>query len=72
MKDRKGDYIYKERTHKESLPDLEFLESHGINTTSHTADWYKVLIPRSTRRQDKNGVTPIADFNSFTKKKAHL
>ena len=38
MKDRKGDYIYKDRTHTESLPNLDFLESHGINTTSHPAD----------------------------------
>ena len=71
MKYRKGDYIYKDRTHTELLPKLEFLESHGINPTSHPADWYNVLIPRSTRRQDKNGVTPIADFASFTNKKAY-
>ena len=38
MKDRKGDYIYEERTHTELLPDLDFLESHGINTTPHPAD----------------------------------
>ena len=72
MKDRKGDYIYEDRTHTESLLNLEFLENHGINTTSHPADWYNVLMPRSTRRQDKNGVTSIADLNSFTNKKAYL
>ena len=27
---------------------------------------------RGTRRQDKNGVTSIADFTSFTNKKAYL
>ena len=62
MKDRKGDYIYEDHTHTESLPDLEFLESHDFNPTSHPADWYNVLIPRSTRRQDNNEVTSIADF----------
>ena len=72
MKERKGDYIYKDRTHTESLLNLEFLESHGINTTSHPDDWYNVLMPCSTRRQDKNGVTSIADFTSFTNKKAYL
>ena len=50
MKDRKGDYIYKDRTHTESLLVFEFLESHSINPTSHPADWYNVLIPLSTRR----------------------
>ena len=29
-------------------------------------------MPRSTRRQDKNGVTSIADFTSFTNKKAYM
>ena len=72
MKDQKGDYIYEDRTHTESLPNLEFSESRGINTTSHPADWYNVLMPRSTRCQDKNGVTSIADFTSFTNKKAYL
>ena len=72
MKDRKGDYIYEDRTHTESLPNLEFLESHVINTTSHPVDCFNVLMPRITRRQDKNGVTSIADFTSFTNKKAYL
>ena len=72
MKYRKGDYIYEDRTHTESLPNLEFLESHGINTASHPDDWYNVLMTRSTRRQDKNGVTSIADFTSFTNKKAYM
>ena len=72
MKDRKGDYIYEERTHTESLPNLEFLESHGISTTSHPSDWFNVLMSLSTCRQDKNGVTSIADFTSFTNKKAYL
>ena len=72
MKDRKGDYIYEDRKHTESLPNLEFLDIHGINTTSHPDDWYNVLIPRSTRRQDKNRVTSIADFITFTNKKAYL
>ena len=72
MKERKGDYIYEDRTHTESLPNVEFLENHGINTTSNPADWYNVLMPCSTRHQDKNEVTSIADFNSFTNKKAYL
>ena len=72
MKDHKGDYIYEDRTHIELLPNLEFLESYGINTASHPADWYNVIMPRSTRRQYKNGVTSIADFTSFTNKKAYL
>ena len=72
MKYRKGDCIYEDRAHAESLPNLEFLESHGINTTSHPADWFNVLMLRSTRRQDKNGVTSIDDFISFTNKKAYL
>ena len=72
MKDRKGDYIYEDRTHTELLPNLDFLEIHGINTISHPADWYNVLMSQSTRRQDKNGVTSIADFTSFTNKKAYL
>ena len=72
MKDQKGDYIYEDCTHTELLPNLEFLESHGISTTSHPADWYNVLIPRSTRRQDNNGFTSIADFTSFTNKKAYM
>ena len=72
MKYLKGDYIYEDCTHIESLPYLDFLESHGINTTSHPADWYNVLMPRSTRRQDKNGVTSIADFTSSTNKKAYM
>ena len=72
MKYQKGDYIYEDRTHTESLPNLEFLESCGINTTSHPADWFNVLILRSTHRQDKNGVMSIADFISFTNKKAYL
>ena len=72
MKDRKGDYIYEDRSHPESLPNLEFLESHGINTKSHPADWFNVLMPRSIRRKDKNGVTSIAEFTSFTNKKAYL
>ena len=38
MKDQKGDYIYEDRIHTESLPNLEFLENRGINTTSHPAD----------------------------------
>ena len=29
-------------------------------------------MPRSTRRQDKNGVTSIANFTSFTNKKVYL
>ena len=29
-------------------------------------------MPRSTRNQDKNGVTPISDFTSITNKKAYL
>ena len=70
MKDRKGDYIYKDRTHTKSLSNLEFLESRGISTTSHPADCFNVLMLRSTRRQDKNGVTYIAGFTSFTNKKA--
>ena len=72
MKYRKGDYIYEDRTHTESLPNIDFLEKHGINTTSHPADWYNVLMPRSRRRQDKNGVTSIDYFTSFTNKKAYL
>ena len=72
MKDQKGDYIYEDRIHTESLPNLEFLENRGINTTSHPADQYNVLMPRCTRRQDKNGVTSIADLASFTNKKAYL
>ena len=72
IKHRKGDYIYEDLTHTESLPILEFLESHGINTTSYPADWYNVLMPRSTRRQDNNGLTSVADFTSFTNKKAYL
>ena len=72
MKDRMGDYIYEERTHTELLPNLYFLESCGINTTLHPANWYNVLIPRSKRRQDNNGVTSIANFNSFTNKKSYL
>ena len=72
MKYRKGDYIYEDRTHTESLPNLEFLEIHGISTTSHPDDWFNVLMPRSTRRQDNNRVMSIADFTSFTNKKAYL
>ena len=72
MKDRKGDYIYEDRTHTELLLNLEFLESHGINKTSHSAVWFNVLMPHCTRRQDKNGVTSIADFTSFIKKKSYL
>ena len=72
MKDRKGDYIYEDRTHTESLPNLEISEIHSISTTSHPADWSNVLMPRSTRRQVKNGVTSIADFTSFTNKKEYL
>ena len=72
MKDRKGDYIYEDRTHTESLPNLESLKSHGINTTSHPAYWYNVLMPCSTRRQYNNGVTSIAYFTSFTNKKAYM
>ena len=72
MKDRKDDYIYEDRTHTESLPNLEFLESHGIDTISHPADWFNVLMTRGTRRQDNNGVTSIADFTSFTNKKEYL
>ena len=72
MKDRKGDYIYEDRTHEKSLTHLEVLESHDINPTSHFSGWYNVLMPRSTRHQDKNGVTSIADFTSFTNKKEYL
>ena len=72
MKDRKGDYIYKDRTHTESLRDFEFLESNGINTTSHPADWYNVFMPRSKSRQDKNRVTSISYLTYFTNKKAYL
>ena len=72
MKDQKGDYIYEDCTHTESLPNLEFLESRGINTTSHPADWYNVIMPRSTCRQDKNGVMSIADFTSFANKKEYM
>ena len=72
MKDRKDDYIYEGRTYTELLPNLEFLEIHGINTTSHPSDWYNVLMPRSTCRQDKDGVTSKADLNYFTNKKAYL
>ena len=72
MKDQKGDYIDKDLTHTELLPNLEFLDSHGINTTSNPADWCNVLMLRSMRRQDKNGVTSIAYFTSFTKKKAYM
>ena len=64
MKERKGDYIYKDRTHTELLPNIEFLESHGISTTSHISYWFNVLMLRNTRHQDKNGVMSIADFNS--------
>ena len=39
---------------------------------SHPAEWYNFIMPCSTRRQDKNGVTYIADFTSFTYKKAYL
>ena len=72
MKDRKGDYIYEYRTHIESLPNLYFLEIRGINTTSHPGDWYNFLMPRIMCRQYKNGFTSIADFTSFTNKKAYL
>ena len=72
MKDQKGDYIYEDLTHTESLPSIYFLESHGIRTTSHPADWYNILMPRSTHRQYNNWVTSIADFTSFTNKKAYL
>ena len=72
MKDRKGDYIYEDRTHTESLSNLDFLESCGISIISYPDDWFNVLMPRSTRRQDKNGVTSIADFTSFTNKKVYL
>ena len=72
MKDRKGDYIYEDRTHIEALTNIEFLESHGISTPSHPVDWFNVLMPRSTRRQDKNRVTSIADFTSFINKKSYL
>ena len=72
MKDRKGDYIYEDHTNTESLPNLGFLESHGIKMNLHPAVWYNVLMPCSTRRQDNNGVTSIADFTSFTNKKSYL
>ena len=72
MKYQKGDYIDEDRTHTEPLPNLDFLGSHGINTTSHPADWYNFLMPSSKRHQDNNGVTSISDFNSFTKKKAYM
>ena len=72
MKYLKGDYIYEDCTHTESLPNLGFLESHVINTNSHPDDWYNFVITRSKRHQDKNGVTPIADFTSFTNKRAYL
>ena len=72
MKDQKGDYIYEEHTHTELLPNLYFLESNGINTTSHPANWFNVLMLRSTHRQDNNGVTYIDDFTSFTNNKSYL
>ena len=72
MKDRKGDNIYEYCTHIELLLDLDCLESHGINTTSHPDDWQNVLMTLSKRRQDKNGVMSIVDLTSFTNKKAYL
>ena len=72
MKDFEGDYIYEDRTHTELLPNLDFLEIHGINTTSHPDDWYNFVMPLSKRRQDKNGFTYIADFTSFTNNKSYL
>ena len=64
MKYQKGDYIYEDRIDTELLPNLEFLENRGISTTAHPADWFNFLMPCSTRRQDNNGVTSIADFTS--------
>ena len=69
IKNADGEYEYKQRPHKESLPNLEFLIMHGITTDSHPAEFYYVFVPHNIKRLGSEGLTSISDITSFTNKK---
>ena len=67
-----GDVIYEERGHEESVPNIDFLNKHGISPTSHPADWFNVFMPRTKRRHANPNSTSIADLQHVQTKRHTL
>ena len=42
-KDNKGNFKYSKQTTTETIPNIEFLHSHGISLQSHPAQWFDIF-----------------------------
>ena len=67
-----GNYRYEYYPHTTYLPNIKFLQERGITPDYHPDEWNNIFMPRSKRRQDSPEVVLIADFTSYTNKKAYL
>ena len=70
--DDNGNVLYEDKSHNESVPNIDFLIEHGISPSSHPAYWFDMFMPRMKRRQTGLNTTSIAEFTSSTNKKAIL
>ena len=64
-KSSSGEYVYKERLYTETLPNIDFLESHGITTKLHPVDEYNVFLP-SKRKEQGGEEFLLVDIATFT------
>ena len=72
VKDEHGNYVYSVLPHTETLSNIDFLHSKGINTESYAADWFDIFLPMKRSADDNVSEISMADINTWTNKKAGL
>ena len=71
VKDEHGNYVYFVLPHTETLPNIDFLHSKGINTESHAADWFDIFLPMKRSADDNVSEISMADINTCNAQRRH-
>ena len=69
-KDNKGNFKYSKQTTTETIPNIEFLHSHGINLQSHPAQWFDIFFPRKRERTTHPKAVTFDELTGWTNTKA--
>ena len=75
MRDRETrEYKYEEAEIKKSVPNMDFIEKHGLDYNSLPFEWFDTFIPRkkSAQQQDRDGKFTIGDWVRYTNLRAVL
>ena len=70
VKDRKGKEVMEQTIRKQGRANPEFLKKHKLTEFSQPQEWFSSLLPDKRQPNDSKHIISIADWTSYTNKKA--